>query len=44
VTPLAKEKGIWVFRTCEPIPASVTDDLLADIRAERDRQNLGVGQ
>ena len=39
--PLAKEKGVWVFRTGHPLPASVADDLLRDLRAERDQQNLG---
>jgi AbrB family looped-hinge helix DNA binding protein len=38
--PLAKEKGVWVFRAGRPLAASVTDDLLAEIREERDRKNL----
>ena len=33
--PLQKEDGIWVFRTGKRIPASVTDELLSDLRAER---------
>jgi AbrB family looped-hinge helix DNA binding protein len=40
-TPLTKEKGVWVFRTGRPLPASVTNDLLKEIRDERDRLNLG---
>jgi AbrB family looped-hinge helix DNA binding protein len=40
-TPLAKEKGVWVFRTGHPLPASTTEDVLVQIREERDRQNLG---
>jgi len=32
---LQKEDGIWVFRTGKRIPASVTDELLSDLRAER---------
>jgi AbrB family looped-hinge helix DNA binding protein len=40
--PLTKEKGVWVFRTGHPLPASATDDLLSQLRAERDRTNLGA--
>jgi len=40
--PLSKEKGVWVFRTGHPLPASVADDLLERIRADRDQQNLGM--
>lgn len=39
--PLSKEHGVWVFRTGKPLPASVTDDLLQQIRQERDAANLG---
>ncbi|MGA7684426.1 MAG: hypothetical protein WCA58_05380, partial [Terriglobales bacterium] len=39
--PLAKEQGVWVFRTGNTLPASVTDDLLRQIRQERDEVNLG---
>lgn len=39
--PLAKEHGVWVFRTGHALPASVTDDLLQQIRQERDEVNLG---
>ncbi|MGA9642986.1 MAG: AbrB/MazE/SpoVT family DNA-binding domain-containing protein [Terriglobales bacterium] len=39
--PLAKEHGVWVFRTGNALPASVTDDLLQRIRDERDEANLG---
>jgi AbrB family looped-hinge helix DNA binding protein len=38
--PLAKEEGVLVFRAGQPLAASVTDDLLEQIREERDRQNL----
>ncbi len=41
--PLTKEHGVWVFRTGKPLPASVTDDLLQQIREERDMANLGEG-
>jgi AbrB family looped-hinge helix DNA binding protein len=37
--PLAKEHGVWVFRTGDPIPASVTDGLLRQIREDRDLHN-----
>lgn len=39
--PLRKEEGIWVFRTGQPLPASVTDRVLEDLRHERDRKNMG---
>jgi AbrB family looped-hinge helix DNA binding protein len=39
--PLVKEKGVWVFRTGEPLPASAAEDTLRAVREERDRDNLG---
>ena len=42
--PLTKEHGVWVFHSDEPLPASVTDDLLQQIRKERDMANLGKGE
>ena len=42
--PLTKEHGVWVFHSDEPLPASVTDDLLQQIRKERDFANLGKGE
>ena len=42
--PLTKEKGVWVFRTGKPLSPSVADDLLKQIRAERDRENTGPHQ
>ena len=41
VLPLQKERGVWVFRTGRPLPASVTDETLRRLREERDLQNLG---
>lgn len=38
--PLIKERGVWVFRTGQPLSASVTDETMRRIRDERDRQNL----
>ncbi len=34
--PLTKEHGVWVFRTGHPLPASATDDMLQQIREDRD--------
>jgi AbrB family looped-hinge helix DNA binding protein len=39
--PLAKEHGVWVFRTGQPLAVSATDEVLQQIRTERDRANLG---
>ncbi len=38
--PLAKEKGVWVFRTGQPLSAATADQALKDIREQRDSQNL----
>jgi AbrB family looped-hinge helix DNA binding protein len=43
VGPLRNEHGIWVLHTGEPLPASAPDDLLRQIREERDLANLGDG-
>ena len=42
--PLTKEHGVWVFHSDEPLPASITDDMLQQIREERDLANLGKGE
>lgn len=42
--PLTREQGVWVFRTGSPMPASATDDVLRQIRAERDLVNPGQGE
>ena len=42
--PLTKEHGVWVFHTGLPMPASATDEILEQIREERDRANLGKGE
>ena len=39
--PLSKEQGVWVFRTGQPLRASVTDESLQSSRQERDRDNRG---
>jgi AbrB family looped-hinge helix DNA binding protein len=43
-SPLRKEHGVWVFRTGQALPATATDDLLKQIREERDLANLGKGE
>lgn len=42
--PLTKEHGVWVFRIGQPLPATATDEMLQEIREERDLANLGKGQ
>jgi len=39
--PLTKEHGVWVFHTGQPLAASATDEMLQQIREERDLANLG---
>jgi AbrB family looped-hinge helix DNA binding protein len=39
--PLTKEQGVWVFHTGRPLSASATDEMLRQIREERDLGNLG---
>jgi AbrB family looped-hinge helix DNA binding protein len=38
--PLTKEHGVWVFYTGQPLAASATDEMLQQIREERDLANL----
>ena len=42
--PLTKEHGVWVFYTGQPLPASATDEMLRQIREERDLANLGQNE
>lgn len=42
--PLVKEHGVWVFHAGQPLPASATDEMLHQIREERDRSNIGNGE
>ena len=42
--PLTKEHGVWVFYAGQPLPASATDDMLQQIREERDSANLRKGE
>jgi AbrB family looped-hinge helix DNA binding protein len=39
--PLTKEHGVWVIHTGQPLSALVTDEMLQQIRKERDLANLG---
>jgi AbrB family looped-hinge helix DNA binding protein len=41
--PLTKEYGVWVFHSGRHLPASATDEMLQQIREERDSANLGRG-
>lgn len=39
--PLQKERGVWVFRTGEPLTAGETLETLRNIREQRARHNTG---
>jgi len=39
--PLSKEQGVWVFRTGQRLHSSATDDVIEQLRSERDLANLG---
>jgi AbrB family looped-hinge helix DNA binding protein len=39
--PLFKEDGVWVFRTGQPLSAAATDEVIQQLRKERDLNNLG---
>jgi AbrB family looped-hinge helix DNA binding protein len=41
VPPLEKERGVWVFRTGEPLTAAETRDTLRGIRERRTRRGDG---
>ena len=40
--PLTKEKGVWVFRTGEPLSSPLADAVLNQTRDERDRASMGL--
>jgi len=42
--PLMKEHGVWVFHAGQPLPTSATDEMLQQVREERDLANLGKGE
>jgi AbrB family looped-hinge helix DNA binding protein len=39
--PVKKEHSVWVFYTGQPLLASATDEVIEQIRTERDLANLG---
>lgn len=41
VSPLLKERGVWVYRTGHRLPASTVDDTMQQVREERHRDALG---
>ena len=43
-SPLRKEHGVWVFHAGQPLSASATEEMLREIREERDTTNLGNGE
>ena len=42
--PLTKEHGVWVFHARQSLPASATDEMLQQIREERDLANLSKSE
>ena len=42
--PLTKEHGVWVFHAGQPLSSSATDEMLRQIREERDMGNVGKGE
>jgi AbrB family looped-hinge helix DNA binding protein len=42
--PLTKEHGVWVFHTGLPLSPSATDEMVQQIREERDLANLGKSE
>ena len=42
--PLTTEHGVWVFHSGQPLSAFATDDMLDQVRGERDLVNLGTDE
>lgn len=42
--PLSKERGVWVLQTGHPMPASAPDEVLRQIREERELDNPGKAE
>ena len=40
-TPLAKERGVWVYRTGQGLPASAVDETVRELREDRARAVKG---
>jgi AbrB family looped-hinge helix DNA binding protein len=38
--PLRKKRGVWVFRTGQPLSLETVNQTMAEVRRERDRDNL----
>ncbi len=38
---MRKKRGLWVYRTGEPLSAAAANETLEGVRRERDEQNLG---
>jgi len=38
---LRKKRGVWVYRSDEPLTASTVQETLERVRRERDEENLG---
>jgi AbrB family looped-hinge helix DNA binding protein len=38
---LRKKRGVWVYRSDEPLSASTVQETLERVRRERDHENLG---
>jgi AbrB family looped-hinge helix DNA binding protein len=41
-SPLRRERGVWIFNGGRKISAAATDEVLRDIREQRDRDNRGT--
>ncbi len=41
---LRKKRGIWVYRSGEPLSRAVVENTLRQVRRERDEENLGKGR
>ncbi len=41
ITPLGRERGVWVLRTGEPLAAAETRETLRAIREQRARRHAG---
>ncbi len=41
---LRKKRGVWVFRSGEPLSAATVQETIEQVRRERDDLNLGKGR
>ncbi len=42
-TSLRKKRGIWVYRSAEPLEDAVVENTRCQVRRERDEDNVGKG-